>query len=132
VVILVATILVTLQPTILNTKKWLIRYALEQANPDEPLLFIEEVPFSARFYSRNEARPSTINDVYKLTADGQIVWLAIARHHPLNESEEFKGAEVYESKRHLLYQLSPLKRPLTKGWQMRRTALESCMNVVGV
>lgn len=105
--VLVLVILVTLQPNMLKTEKRLVSYAHDAAAPGEPLRFLNEVPFSARFYSREKAVAATMDDVSRLLESGHTVWLAVARDTATTLPAQTAGAPVFESKRHALYRLSP-------------------------
>lgn len=91
-----------LKPELLKTEKGLVNYAHQVASGNPPLLYLDELPFSARFYSRNTAIPVTQNQVNEKLRSGQPFLLAVPkdRADSLADAGDFKP--VFQSRRHVL------------------------------
>jgi 4-amino-4-deoxy-L-arabinose transferase-like glycosyltransferase len=94
-------------PLQIKTEKHLVAYAMHQMQAGDKLLYLNEIPFSATFYSRGQAGSITLNELTSPTAPTTRLWLALSKNDldhastvlnqplkPLFESREFVLTEV--------------------------------------
>src|SRR5699024_53215 len=75
---LAITVIAFIQPYRLKSAKALVHYAEQHAQPGEQLVYLQNRPFSARFYSREAAGVVSLGHLSELLArDGTRVFLAV-------------------------------------------------------
>lgn len=69
-------------PTIVRTEKYLVRAYDEHRQGTSPLVYIQDRPFSARFYTLGQARVSTVQDLVSDLATGstETEFVAVPNH----------------------------------------------------
>ena len=80
---------------------------------DIPLYYLDEVPFSARFYSFESAKPLKEHEIINKMNSGQNFWLAVPKNR-LESTETRFNQPVFATKQHNLYLInSPGQYELT-------------------
>ncbi|MGE4369829.1 MAG: ArnT family glycosyltransferase [Burkholderiaceae bacterium] len=98
------TVLAWVSPQSLKTEKQLVAYvhAAGAGDKNQELLYLDEVPFSARFYSRNASQPVSFDHAMEKVMTGKSFWLAV----PKERADEFAGRlpveKAFESRRYVL------------------------------
>ena len=101
------TLAVTLQPLLLKTEKHLVAYAMQHMQAGEQLVYLDEVPFSATFYSRGRAGVVTLTDLADRTRQAPRLLLAL----PKNDLDKVSGVlhqplpRLFESREHVLTEI---------------------------
>lgn len=106
-------VMVSFRPNLIKTEKLLVQYTHTATASDFPLYYLDEVPFSARFYSLESAKPLKKQDVPEKIHSGQPFWLAAPKDWS-NPTENPLTQPVFASKRHNLYLINnPKENALT-------------------
>ncbi|WP_296493071.1 glycosyltransferase family 39 protein [Rhodoferax sp.] len=100
-------VLGVLDPLRLKTEKHLVAYAMHQMQAEDKLLYLNEIPFSATFYSRGQAGAITLKELTRQTRPTHRLYLALPKDDlnrvskilnqplkPLFESHEFVLTEI--------------------------------------
>lgn len=78
-VVLVGSAIMWTKPDLRNTERELIRYAMEQPASSLPVFYLDELPFSAQFYSAGQARAVGEPELGRLVKSGLPFYLAIPK-----------------------------------------------------
>ncbi|MDP2679538.1 MAG: glycosyltransferase family 39 protein [Rhodoferax sp.] len=100
-------VLVTVQPLRLKTEKHLVTYATQQMRAGEQLVYLNEIPFSATFYSRGQAGVMTLNDLANQSRQVPRLLLALPKND-LNKVSEVLNKplpKLFESREHVLTEI---------------------------
>ena len=92
-------------PSMMKSEKSLISFVREQAPAGTPLYYLDDVPFSARFYSAESAMPISEAAVEQKVDQGQSVWVAVPRQKSDHGVYAALGERLLENKRYVLYKL---------------------------
>jgi len=97
-------------PDVLNSEKGLVRYYDDHRQGSAPLIYVQDRPFSARFYSRGQAKITTLED---LRADWAATptrpeFVAVPNHLRAGVEADFPGLPVirFTNRRFTLYGLT--------------------------
>lgn len=103
-----------LRPTYLKTEKFLVEAARDHAPAAGPLYFVGELPFSARYYSQDQARSVGLNAVPSMLSASQGDVLIAVRHAQAPALRNLAGAAPMElvrtSRRYALYRIATSAR----------------------
>ena len=111
VVVLIA--MVSYTPNLIKTEKLLVQHTRTTNPSGIPLYYLDEVPFSARFYSFESAKPLKEQEVTSKMSSGQSFWLAVPKNRLESAHADLKNP-VFASKRHNLYLINnPKQHALT-------------------
>lgn len=91
-----------LQPDQFKTEKQLISYAQVAVGPKAPLLYLYELPFSARFYSKNHAIPATEHDLEQRLQAGVPFVVAVPKDRLSDLPHASAFQPVFENRRYVL------------------------------
>lgn len=109
-VLVLLSLFAYVSPNHFKTEKGLVHFAALQTKAGTPVYYVDERPFSARFYSGGTAELLKINEVSaKLDNSTLPVLLAIPKKR-LNEVVHVLSVPVqkrYENKRYILFEASP-------------------------
>ena len=109
-VLVLLSLFAYVSPNQLKTEKGLIQFASTQVQAGTPVYYVDERPFSARFYSGGTAELLKIDEVSaKLESSRMPLLLAIPKKR-LNEVAHALSVPVqkrYENKRYILFETSP-------------------------
>lgn len=94
-------------PSLMKSEKSLISFVREQAPAGTPLYYLDDVPFSARFYSAESAKPISEAAVERKVDQGQAVWVAVPRQKSGHGVYAALGTRLLENKRYVLFKLDP-------------------------
>ena len=81
ITIIALVALVSADPQRLKTEKWLVRYVQSHSEPDQTLYYLDDLPFSARFYSKESAVKLTSAQLASRLAQGGTFWLAVPKDY---------------------------------------------------
>ncbi len=109
------TAYLALKPDILRTEAGLVEYYQRHPGPRQSeLLYLDSLPFSARFYTREEASLITEDTLRDLLAERTHTPVFVAIDHdrldPLRGWFERPVAVEYRNRRHLLVRIDPVER----------------------
>lgn len=90
-----------MNPSLLKTEKYLVSYAQHHGDLSTPLLYVDDLPFSARFYSRNTARRVSQDALRARLATGEALWFAIPKENAASLGD-VGAVPVLESRRFVL------------------------------
>ncbi len=110
---LVALVLVfwmQFDPGRLKTEKWLVNYVQQQGEPGLPLYYLDDLPFSARFYSQETAQRITRDALPARLGSGGDFWLAVPKHYPPVPGVSDIAIKVFESRYFNLLRVTPVNR----------------------
>ncbi|MEN5167199.1 glycosyltransferase family 39 protein [Achromobacter kerstersii] len=96
-------------PNKFKTEKQLVAAARSQMSEGQPLYFLDNLPYSARFYSEGRATLIAIGDLEGLDfAQGKIAFIAIPpdEEPSIQASVRARLAPIYKSRRYTLYRLN--------------------------
>lgn len=102
-------VVVSYTPNLLKTEKLLVQHTRTIGPSDIPLYYLDEVPFSARFYSFESAKPLKEQEIVERMNAGQRFWLAVPKNH-LESAQTHLQQPVFASKRHNLYLINSPKQ----------------------
>lgn len=104
-------------PGSLKTEKWLVQYVESHAAPDQPLYYLDDLPFSARYYSRETAIKLDMPQLTAKLAGTGTFWLAIPKGHPPIPGLDKVATQVFDSKFFILMRvvLSSESAPSDQG-----------------
>ncbi|MBF24509.1 MAG: hypothetical protein CML18_13260 [Pusillimonas sp.] len=106
-------VVVSYTPQLLKTEKLLVQHTRTTSPSDIPLYYLDEVPFSARFYSFESAKPLKEHEIINKMNSGQNFWLAVPKNR-LESTETRFNQPVFATKQHNLYLInSPGQYELT-------------------
>lgn len=107
-VVLAGSVVVWINPDLLNTERELVRYVMRQPGPSSPLFYLSKLPFSARFYSSGRARAIKEADLQQIAQQHKTFYLAA----PKTEREAIyvvagkKLTPVFSNRRYNLFKVS--------------------------
>ncbi|HBT33098.1 MAG TPA: hypothetical protein DEB15_09815 [Pusillimonas sp.] len=93
---------VSFTPNLLKTEKLLVQHTRKVTASDYPLYYLDEVPFSARFYSFESAQPLKEHEISAKIRSGRQFWLAVPKNRPSTILKALNQPE-FSSKRYSLY-----------------------------
>ncbi len=102
-----------LQPQRLKTEKYLVAHALTQMNPDDKLVYLDKVPFSATFYAHGQVSAISLNALAQVPNSAAALYVGL----PKKDLQRVAAAlntplqPCFESREHVLV-LIPPKLPL--------------------
>ncbi|NLZ12049.1 MAG: glycosyltransferase family 39 protein, partial [Alcaligenaceae bacterium] len=94
-------------PGRLKTEKWLVEYVQQHRDAGQPLYYLDDLPFSARFYSQEEATRVTRDDVSARVEGGNEFWLAVPKGYPPVPELSGVAVKVFESRHFDLLRVTP-------------------------
>ncbi|MBC2768948.1 ArnT family glycosyltransferase [Pusillimonas minor] len=104
-----------MNPSLLKTEKYLVSYAQHHGKLSAPLLYVDDLPFSARFYSRNTARRVSRDVLLARLATGEGLWFAIQKENAATLGD-VGAIPVLESRRFvLMYHQSHADNQIASG-----------------
>lgn len=103
-------VLGALQPERLKTEKYLVAYASEQMKPGDTLAYLNEVPFSATFYSREQTKAVTLPELMAHKPSQTARFLAVPKQDWGKVSGAFAAPlpRLFESREHVLTVIPPV------------------------
>jgi 4-amino-4-deoxy-L-arabinose transferase-like glycosyltransferase len=105
----ILVVLVSYKPNLVKTEKMLVQHTRTALPFVYPLYYLDEVPFSARFYSFESAKPLKEQDVLEKMQSGQNFWLAISKSRTDLTETQFTQP-IFANKRHNLYLINNTKQ----------------------
>lgn len=93
---------VTAQPHRLKTEKWLVQYVQRHAEPGQVLYYLDDLPFSARYYSHETAIKLSAAGLHARLAEGGTFWLAIPKAYPPIPALAAVASQVFDSRYFIL------------------------------
>jgi len=104
-----------IDPSLVKTQKYLVQAYDDQRHGPAPLVYIQDRPFSARFYTRGQARTSTVKELAAYLAKGSTGTEMVAVPNYLKANiEKLLPAPPdirFTSRRYTLYGLGPAPAP---------------------
>ncbi|TXT39263.1 MAG: dolichyl-phosphate-mannose-protein mannosyltransferase family protein 3 [Comamonadaceae bacterium] len=93
------------QPELLKTEKYLVSHAMTQMKPGDKLVYLDDVPFSATFYTRGQTGVITLNQL----TDPSALYLAMQKKDWAVVSGKFTPPlpQLFESREHILTVIPP-------------------------
>lgn len=116
VVFSAAGLFVAAHPEYLRTQKTLVEYFRGNVEADEPLYYLDPVPFSARYYSNGRVTGLTVESVEQKLAGGQTIYLALrhANRKEWSSRAGFESRPLFEGSRWSILRLGPMTSDLVK------------------
>lgn len=101
----------SIDPDVLNTEKGLVRYTDDHRRGPAPLVYVQDRPFSARFYSRGQAKVVAVQDLAAAPAKPEFV--AVPNHLAASFAAYFSKPPIsqFTNRRFTLYELAPPSAP---------------------
>ncbi|WP_442593332.1 hypothetical protein ACSBPU_18850 [Parapusillimonas sp. JC17] len=95
------------QPNRLKTEKTLINAAVEEMKVGKKLYYIDNRPFSARFYSRGQAMVVSTEQLEGLVKTERSILIAVSKNHRLDvlKALPVKLKRLFSNRRYVLYEL---------------------------
>ena len=90
-VVLALVVIASFNPMLIKTEKGLISYVQKVGEPATPLLYLDDLPFSARFYSRNTAQKVSEPALQARLGQGDALWVAV----PKSRAKDFSSLEGF-------------------------------------
>lgn len=91
-------------PALLKTEKGLVQLYGRETSGSVPLYYLQDNPFSARFYSNERIRTIHDSELIQLMAHGEPFWVAVPKTSELPPTSNAKL--VFENRRYQLYAFS--------------------------
>jgi hypothetical protein len=90
-----------LNPLLLKTEKGLVQFFQTQVNGNAELYYLYTLPFSARFYSGENAQAISPAEVQQRVLQGETLRVAVPRDDPL--STQVRGQNLFENRRYQFF-----------------------------
>jgi 4-amino-4-deoxy-L-arabinose transferase-like glycosyltransferase len=94
-----------LNPLLLKTEKGLVQFFQTQANRNAELYYLYTLPFSARFYSGENAQAISPAEVQQRVLQGETLSVAVPRDDPL--PTQVHGQNLFENRRYQFFLFGP-------------------------
>lgn len=94
-------------PGRLKTEKWLVEYVQQHRDAGQPLYYLDDLPFSARFYSQETVTRVSHDDVPAIMKGGGDFWLAVPKGYPPVSAVSGAAVKVFESRHFDLLRVTP-------------------------
>lgn len=94
-----------INPALVKSEKQLVAFHDDQAGDAEPLYYLHQVPFSARFYSGESALAISPAQVKQKVLEGETLWVAIPNEDPL--LDEMDAPPLFQNLRYQFIQIEP-------------------------
>lgn len=102
-------------PSVVRTQKYLVQIFDARRQGTSPLLYVQDRPFSARFYTQGQARLSTVKELASNLAAGSVDagFVVVPNHLRTNIEKLFPVPPdiLFTSRRFTLYGLAPSPAP---------------------
>ncbi len=105
IVIGVAVVAGNINPMLLKTEKGLVQFFQTQTGGNSELYYLYTLPFSARFYSRENARLISPAEVQQRVLQGETLQVAVPRGDPL--PTQIQGKNLFENLRYQFFLFGP-------------------------
>jgi 4-amino-4-deoxy-L-arabinose transferase-like glycosyltransferase len=105
IVVSILVVVVAINPDLMKTEKTLVNYFNTHAPADTQLYYLNELTFSARFYSEETAKPITEQQIRQKLDQGETLWVGVPKEQANDALFEQNGKRMMENLRFVLYQL---------------------------
>jgi len=107
VTVLGLSAVVWIRPDLRNTERSLVRYVMEQNEPDTPLLYMSRPPFSAQYYSANRVQEIKADELPEALMSRTPFYLAIPKNELAAAKQALGGSlqAVFSNRRYILVRI---------------------------
>ena len=107
VTVMTLVVWASVDPQRLKTEKWLVQYVQSHGQSNQPLYYLDDLPFSARYYSQESAVKLTVEQLQSKLKQGGTFWLAVPKGYPPLPGLSEVASRVFDSRHFVLMQVMP-------------------------